>query len=130
MVNHALILGLLTMPAPPLRSHCRLSHQRALMQWARAQALVTAYDGIELFWYPLNLARVKGFEPAAWDPYADRLMVYQYLRAAGSDPAQYSDRPNLAANLETALGAVASQAGQQTQIAAVQVIPGPYLNLP
>ncbi len=97
------------------------------MQGATArQALVTSYSGIELFWYPLNLASVKGFSPAAWDPYADRLMVYMMQRAGGASPQQYSDRPNLLANLETALGALGTQVGQQTGSQAVQVTPELY----
>jgi hypothetical protein len=99
---------------------------RGIMQGATTrQALVTSYFGIELFWYPLNRAAVKGFSPAAWDPYADRLMVYMTQRAGGAAPAQYSARPNLLANLETALGALATQVGQQTRSQAVQVTLGP-----
>lgn len=87
------------------------------------QALVQSHYSIELFWYPLNTARITGFSPAAWDPYADRLMVYLTRRAAappGSVPAAYSSAPNVAANLETALGYVASNVGMQTGNLAVQ----------
>ena len=89
-----------------------------------------AHYSIELFWYPLNAARITGFAPAAWNPYADRLMVYQTRRAAalpGSAPAAYSSAPNVAANLETALGYVASNVGMQTGNMAVQARRGPRL---
>ena len=94
------------------------------------QALVQSHYSIELFWYPLNAARIKGFSPAAWDPYADRLMVYMTQRAAappGSAPVAYSSAPNVLANLETALGYVASNVGMQTGNMAVQARRGPRL---
>ncbi|KAK9836979.1 hypothetical protein WJX81_004257 [Elliptochloris bilobata] len=93
---------------------------------AKLKALAEAYDSIELFWYPLNNASAKGFQPATWDPYADRLMVYMTQRAAappeGPQPEPYSSKPNVAANLETYLGAVATHVGAQTGKLAVQVV--------
>ena len=78
-----------------------------------------------MFWYPLNNATAKGFSAAAWDPYADRLMVYMTQRAAappgGPAPEPYSSKPNVAANLETYLGAVGTNVGMQTRNLAVQV---------
>lgn len=86
-----------------------------------------SHYSIELFWYPLNSADVKGFNASAWDPYADRLMVYQAQRAAappgGPAPRPYSSKPNVAANLETYLGAVATNVGVKTGNLAVQVQP-------
>ena len=94
-----------------------------------SQALVEAHYSIEMFWYPLNNASAKGFSASAWDPYADRLMVYQTLRAAappgGPAPKPYSSKPNMAANLETYLGAVATNVGVKTGNLAVQVQPWP-----
>lgn len=93
------------------------------------QALVESHYSIEMFWYPLNSASAKGFNATAWDSYADRLMVYQTLRAAapagGPAPRPYSSKPNVAANLETYLGAVATNVGVTTGNLAVQVQPRP-----
>ena len=90
-----------------------------------AQALVEAHYSIELFWYPLNNASAaKDFSPAAWDPYADRLMVFMVDRAAanpeGPAPEAFSNKPNAVASLQTYLGAVATQVGVQTGNLAVQ----------
>ena len=90
-----------------------------------AQALVEAHYSVELFWYPLNNASAtKDFSPAAWDPYADRLMVFMVDRAAadpgGPVPEAFSNKPNAVASLETYLGAVATQVGAQTGNLAVQ----------
>ena len=78
-----------------------------------------------MFWYPLNNASAKGFSVAAWDPYVDRLMVYMTQRAAappgGPAAKPYSSKPNVAANLETYLGAVATNVGVKTGNLAVQV---------
>lgn len=92
-----------------------------------------SHYSIEIFWYPLNSANVKGFNASAWDPYADRLMVYQTQRAAappgGPAPRPYSSKPNVAANLETYLGAVATNVGVKTGNLAVQVQPQQGLGL-
>ena len=97
---------------------------------APTQALVENYYSIEMFWYPLNKASIAGFNPVTWDPYADRLMVFKTQRAAatpgGPAPVQYSDKPNLASNLETFLGATINNVGIHTGNLAVQArcIPG------
>lgn len=88
------------------------------------QALVENYYSIEMFWYPLNKARIEDFDPRAWDPYADRLMVFKTQRAAaapgGPAPVQYSSKPNLASNLETFLGATINNVGIHTGNLAIQ----------
>ena len=88
------------------------------------QALVENYYSIEMFWYPLNKAKIEDFDPRAWNPYADRLMIFKTQRAAatpgGPDPVQYSSKPNLASNLETFLGATINNVGIHTGKLAVQ----------
>lgn len=88
------------------------------------QALVENYYSIEMFWYPLNKAKIEGFAPRAWDPYADRLMIFKTQRASatpgGPAPVQYSSKPNLASNLETFLGATINNVGIHTGNLAVQ----------
>ncbi|KAK9836984.1 hypothetical protein WJX81_004351 [Elliptochloris bilobata] len=92
---------------------------------AKLKALVERHYSIELFWWSLNNASIKGFLPAAWDPYADRLMVYMTDRAAapeGTLPTTYSSKTDVVANLETALGYVATSVGMQTGNLAVQAL--------
>ncbi|KAK9821235.1 hypothetical protein WJX81_006028 [Elliptochloris bilobata] len=92
---------------------------------SKLKALVEQHYSIELFWWPLNNTSLERFSPAAWDPYTDCLMVYLTERAAapeGSLPATYNSKTDVIANLETALGYVATSVGMQTGNLAVQAV--------